>query len=489
MESSGTGNLIKRAAAAVAAAAVGFGAVAIASLYVRGGAAVDAAANGELIELATSTIGGALSDLADAFDGPPTLANGQIVAAYKLPEKGKAIVANLAAMKLHLYEDGEEVKSFDIQSRGRPGTAWETPPGVYQVKTKVPDHFSSIGQVWMPFSMQFQGNFFIHGWPYYSNGAPVAEGYSGGCIRMTTDDMAEIYEFGDRGTPVIVLGDGDAAATTTPLTTAGGYALLPKAPSFPNLGAQAFIVGDLDTGEVLAKRDERTPRAIASVSKLVTALTSLDILNQYKEVEISAEAVSTNASFGDLRTGETLTVGDLLYPLLLESSNDAAEALAETAGRRYFVDSMNAKAEALGLADTSFEDPSGLSPNNLSTPADLFKLAQYLHKYKQFILKSSLVKTFGLGDHRWDNSSKLLGDDRYRGGKHGYTDEAGKTLVATFAVPLSEFEDRNIAVVILKSPDPAGDARRAVDYLERWAYWTPVTPVEGEAVADAAAAE
>lgn len=327
----------------------------------------------------------------------------------------------------------------------------------------------------MPFSMQFQGNFFIHGWPYYSGGAPVPEGYSGGCIRMSTDEMAEIYAFADRGTPVIVLGEADGStATSTPATTAGGYALLPGAPSFPNLGGQAFVVGDLDTGEVLAKRDETTVRPIASVSKLVTALTSLDILNQYREVEVSAQAVSTNASFGNLRTGEEITVGDLLYPLLLESSNDAAEVLAEAAGRNYFVDSMNAKAEALELWDTSFADPSGLSAGNVSTPADLFKLAQYLHKYKQFVLKSSLVKEFAVGKHRWTNFSKLLGDDRYRGGKHGYTDEAGKTLLATFALPLSEFDDRNIGVIILKSPDPAADARKAADYLERWAYWTPV---------------
>lgn len=476
----------KKAAAALAAAALGFAAVAGAAIFLRGGASADAASDASLIEIATSTIGGALSELTDVFGGPPTLANGQIRAAYKLPEEGKAIVANLAEMRLHLFEDGEVFESYDIRSRGRPGTAWETPPGTYEVKAKEPDHFSSIGEVWMPFSMQFQGNFFIHGWPYYSDGTPVSEGYSGGCIRMSTDDMAEIYEFGDRGTPVIVLGEGDAVATTTPATTAGGYALLPKAPSFPNLGAAAFIVGDLDTGEVLAKRDETTVRPVASVSKLVTALTSLEILNQYREIEVSRDAVATNASFGDLRAGETLTAGDLLYPLLLESSNDASEVLAEAAGRRYFIDSMNSKAAALGLEDTSFEDPSGLSPDNVSTPADLFKLAQYLHSYKQFVLKASLVKTFGLGDHRWDNSSKLLGDDRYRGGKHGYTDEAGKTLVATFALPLSEFDDRNIAVVILRSPDPAGDARRAVDYLERWAYWTPVEASEGETVAAAA---
>lgn len=475
----------KKAAAATAAAVLGFSSMSMAAWYVEEaiarGEAEDAV---EAFSQATSTIGGALAGLAHVFGGQPTLANGQIVAAYKLPDEGRAIVANLSEMRLHLFEDGEKVKSFDIQSRGRPGTAWETPPGSYEVKRKVEDHFSSIGSVWMPYSMQFFGNYFIHGWPYYPNGTPVPEGYSGGCIRMTTEEMAEIYAFASEGTPVIVLGeeaDGEGAGDQIAMTD-GGYALLPKAPEFPNLGAAGFIVGDLETGEVLAKRAESEVRPIASVTKLVTSLTSLEILNQYKEVEVSEEAVATNASFGDLRAGETLTIGDLLHPLLLESSNDAAEAIAETAGRNYFIDSMNAKAEALGLADTSFGDPSGLSPDNVSTPADLFKLAQYLHKYKQFVLKTSLVKEYALGRHSWTNSSKLLGDERYRGGKHGYTDEAGKTLVATFAVPLSEFDDRNIAVVILKSPDPAADARKAVDYLERWAYWTPG---EGSQVASA----
>src|SRR3989344_8649377 len=316
------------------------------------------------VEATTSVVSFARS----LVEVPVTLDGGRIAAAYPLPQKGKAIVANLSEMKLYLFEDGVASTSYEILSRGRPGTAWETPPGSYAVKTKELEHYSTIGDVWMPFAMQFQGNFFIHGWPYYSSGTQVPEGYSGGCVRMGTDDMGEVYEFGEIGAPVIVLG-GDATAENSPAS--GGYGLLPEAPKFPTLRAKSFVVGDLDTGDIFARRDDELVRPIASVAKLMTAAVDLELLNQYDETKISKQAVSTEESYGNLRAGETLAVSDLLYPLLLESSNDAAEALAEIAGRARFLGSMNDKAASIGLADTNFDDPAGLSAETKSTAADL----------------------------------------------------------------------------------------------------------------------
>ncbi|PIP46640.1 MAG: hypothetical protein COX15_00070, partial [Candidatus Colwellbacteria bacterium CG23_combo_of_CG06-09_8_20_14_all_42_19] len=82
------------------------------------------------------------------------------------------------------YEKGVFVNEFAILSKGKEGSWWETPAGLYKVQSKEKEHFSSFGRVYQPWSMAFQGNFFIHGWPYYPGGRAVESTYSGGCIRL-----------------------------------------------------------------------------------------------------------------------------------------------------------------------------------------------------------------------------------------------------------------------------------------------------------------
>src|SRR3989344_3348659 len=79
----------------------------------------------------------------------------------------------------------------------------QTPNGVYKIRSREENHFSSIGEVWMPWSMHFYGNYFIHGWPYYPSGAPVADTYSGGCIRLSTSDAKELFGEVKNGMPVL----------------------------------------------------------------------------------------------------------------------------------------------------------------------------------------------------------------------------------------------------------------------------------------------
>lgn len=99
-----------------------------------------------------------------------------------IPRSGKFIAADLQHMLLYLYQHGTLVTTYPIKTKSRSNTPWETPAGFYTVHTKEPLHFSSIGKVFMRYSMQFYGNYFIHGWPYYSSGKPVSTAFSGGCI-------------------------------------------------------------------------------------------------------------------------------------------------------------------------------------------------------------------------------------------------------------------------------------------------------------------
>jgi hypothetical protein len=107
-------------------------------------------------------------------------------------------------MKIYTYENGEIIKEMNIVSKGKPESYYETPTGSYKVILKERNHFSSIGHVYMPYSMQFFGNFFIHGIPYYQDGEKVSSTYSGGCIRLADEDAKYIYEFSEKGTEVII---------------------------------------------------------------------------------------------------------------------------------------------------------------------------------------------------------------------------------------------------------------------------------------------
>lgn len=399
---------------------------------------------------------------------PDSQNKGKISEDLSVPKEGKAIVANLESMKLDLYEDGQVVENFDILSKGRPTTAWETPPGAFEILYKKENHFSTIGKVWMPFSMQFFGNYFIHGWPYYPDGTPVAEGYSGGCIRLANVDMEKIYEFADVGTKTIVLG---ATENSIAFNEKGTYTIK-KGAKFPKISAGAYVVADLESGDIIASYAEKVPMPIASLSKLMTALVSLETINQYQETKVSRTAFGTYGAQGNLSVGETIKISDLMYPLLLESSNDAAEVLAEFAGRKTFIKNMNDKATSIGLLNTEFEDPSGLSKHNISTAEDLFKLVKYIYKYKSFVFDITKLKDYSNDDHTWYSNSKFRNDENYLGGKNGYTDEAHYTLITLVDLPLGEFESRKIAIVLLNSQKTTEkDTRSIILYLLNNVYY------------------
>ena len=150
----------------------------------------------------------------------------------------------------------------------------------------------------------------------------------------------------------------------------------------PSLSAEGYLVADIQTGEIILAKNKNKQFPIASITKLMTALVSLETIDQSQIAIVPLEAlVGENPSIKGLSEGEVLSTSSLLYPLLLESSN-AAKTLADHVGTKNFVNYMNGKAGSIGLSSTSFADSSGLSSRNLSTPEDLFKLISYLFKNK-----------------------------------------------------------------------------------------------------------
>ena len=235
----------------------------------------------------------------------------------------------------------------------------------------------------------------------------------------------------------------------------------------PSLSAEGYLVADIQTGEIILAKNKNKQFPIASITKLMTALVSLETIDQSQIAIVPLEAlVGENPSIKGLSEGEVLSTSSLLYPLLLESSNAAAKTLADHVGTKNFVNYMNGKAGSIGLSSTSFADSSGLSSRNLSTPEDLFKLISYLFKNKKQVLDITRKKEFGEGMKKWANGDKFSGLENFLGGKTGYTDSAGKTFAGVFSSPSAESSPREIAIIILKSKDRDDDVIKILDYLK-----------------------
>ena len=239
----------------------------------------------------------------------------------------------------------------------------------------------------------------------------------------------------------------------------------------PKVAATAYLVGDLNTGEIILSKNQEQKMPIASMSKLMTALVTTEIVKPTDVATISKTALATLGTNGEFKLGEKIKTSELIYPLLLESSNDAAEALAEFFGRADFLSKMNLRAQKLQMVNTSYKDPSGLSSQNQSTAADMFKLIGYIVKQQQDLFKITGKRSYSNKQHSWSNISQFLYKDGYLGGKSGYTDAALQTVTSVFSLPLGQTGTRPVAIILLHTPDRYKDVMSIVAYLKKNIYY------------------
>lgn len=237
------------------------------------------------------------------------------------------------------------------------------------------------------------------------------------------------------------------------------------------ISAESYIVGDLNTGEIIMVKNQNNKYPIASVSKLMTALVTKEIGKDTDVATVSSRALATYGENGNFRKGEKIKTTDLLYPLLMESSNDAAAVLAEHYGGNAFIQKMNAVAQDLKMSSTAFGDPSGLSIKNQSTVGDIFKLTGYIKQNKEDIFKITTKRSYTNKKHTWFSTNQFLHEDEYTGGKSGYTDPAKQTVVSTFSLPLGQNGTRPIAIVLLQSKDRQKDVLTIVKSLKKNVYY------------------
>lgn len=254
----------------------------------------------------------------------------------------------------------------------------------------------------------------------------------------------------------------------------------------PDLKAKIALVYDLVRKEILfEKNDINEKRPIASLTKLVTALVVLDNTKLDDIFEVSQTAAKTPYSRGKLQVGEKFTVRSLLYAMLVESNNAAAQVLAEGVERKIspenkpadepglFVALMNKKARSLSLANTSFSDPSGLDEKNVSTAMELMKIMNEFLKHPVLteITKTpsvDLISVDGQNRH-FESTNKLLGRiPEIAAGKTGYTEEAGNCMILALRLPK---EDGMIVTIVMEAGDRMAESEILINWTKKAFLW------------------
>jgi serine-type D-Ala-D-Ala carboxypeptidase (penicillin-binding protein 5/6) len=234
---------------------------------------------------------------------------------------------------------------------------------------------------------------------------------------------------------------------------------------------------------ILFQKNAEQILPIASLTKLMTAIIALENYNLDEVIKISKDTIKTTGNNGGLINGEELKVKDLLYIMLVESSNDAAQAFAESNNKidyNSFVSLMNKKAQELGLNNTRFVEPIGLDPQNQSTVFEIAKITEYALKNSMLagILETPAITIYSIDKkfiHNLTSTNKLFCKiPILMGGKTGYTDEAGgcMTTISNINNTRSELVESNYLItVILGSTQREDDTTKLIDWSQTAWIW------------------
>lgn len=268
---------------------------------------------------------------------------------------------------------------------------------------------------------------------------------------------------------------GRVQMTAADHRSGAGPALLSRCGYTPHarhrLQTASIYVRDVRSGKVLLEKNATRVRPIASLSKMMTAVVARDA-----QRPLSSKLTVTNADLDDikhthsrLKVGSTLSRNDMFHIALMSSENRAAAALSRDypGGRPAFMQAMNAKARALGMRHTHFDNPTGLSPRNISTAVDLAKLVDHAMEdplLRRFSTDKWSIVHPGHGELVYVNSNRLVRLNHWPVAlqKTGFINEAGHSMMMRLDV-----DGRPITMVLLGAPTPQGDVNDAI-MIRRW---------------------
>lgn len=220
--------------------------------------------------------------------------------------------------------------------------------------------------------------------------------------------------------------------------------------------ALSTVVMEVNSGRILYSRDADSKRLIASITKIMTCIVTLENSSLEKVVTVGDEVLEMYGTNIYIEVSEKISIKDLLYGLMLRSGNDAAVVLAKNVfgSEEKFVMEMNKKAKELGMKNTKFSNPHGLDEDtkNYSTARDMAILSKYAYQnkiYREIVGTKKYSCKTNFKSYLWYNRMSLI--NNYKsciGGKNGYTPSAGKTLVS-----LASEDDMVLSIVTLKDAD------------------------------------
>lgn len=370
--------------------------------------------------------------------------------------------ANLDEMKIRLYKNGLLIKEVPILTKGDPQGWGGSAIGLYEIMSGNEISFSVISEVYMPYALRYYGKYYLHGEPYYSWGGKLISTVSGGCLRQNDKDAKIIYELTEIGMPVLVI---DKNRDTYEYSSQG-------LSEFPEVSAQSYLAADLDSGYVFAEKDSQKQLPIASLTKLMTAIVVAENIDLRKSILVREKMLEVYGSTKGLEAGKRFRVVELFYPLLIESSNDAAEVLSYFLGREKTIKLMNEKAKAILMEQTEFVDPHGFDPKNVATARDVFYLGRYLLNNRPPILeitKGEEVSSFGEVsfeiENLW-NKNVFIDDPTFIGGKTGLIRTSWDAALFLFRLTTQDDTERNIVIILLGSDDNKIDTQRIYKWLQ-----------------------
>jgi D-alanyl-D-alanine endopeptidase (penicillin-binding protein 7) len=238
-----------------------------------------------------------------------------------------------------------------------------------------------------------------------------------------------------------------------------------------DLRSSVALVVDQDTDEVLFEKNPQAVLPIASITKVMTALVTLDAgLDLEEELTVTRADRTIDRVRSFLTPGVRLTRSQALHLALMSSENHAAQLLGRTypGGVSAFVEAMNAKAQLLGMNDSHFADPTGLSPENRSSPQDLVRLVKVAYDHeviRSYSVSTELALPVGRRVVRYGTTNRLTTNPDWEIGlqKTGYISAAGRCLVMQAVI-----DGQRVVMVLLDSVGKysrIGDAQRVRDWL------------------------
>lgn len=283
-----------------------------------------------------------------------------------------------------------------------------------------------------------------------------------------------------RGTPLDIspIGyvDEKAKAYVLPISEPNYIPILDSHIPRPVISGKSALVYDTSSKRFLYDKDTDIKLPIASLTKILSAVVVLENLNTDDIVTISGNSIKVDGEKQDLYSGEKISVRNLLKLMLIESSNDAAYALAEYSKTKNidFIEKMNQKASMLEMKNSFFSDPAGLDDRAYSTGEDLIKLVEYSLNYQE-IWDISAEKTAIIESsderikHSITSTNRLLGLLKdIIGGKTGYTDGALQCMILVASVP--DYPGKIVSIV-LGSHERFNDTQKLVEWTRTAYRW------------------